>query len=700
MKKYICLFLSTLMFLTVFSPVNCYARDGKKVIRVGFYTLANYQECDENGNYSGYFVDYLREISQYTGWEYEFIQMNYSACLKSLNDRNIDLVCGVDYSSFRTSTLDFSAQPAVTTHYELYALKDNDTYYYNDYADFDGISIGVLASCKQLDALDDYADAHHFSFEKQYFENTAQLEKALEDNTVDAIYATSVSHPSEKKILASLPSFPLYFVTFKGNPIMEYLNYAQAVILNVNPNFDHDLYTTYQQDIRNYRCEFTRDELDYLSTAPEITVTCDPSKAPIEFYNENTQTVSGIAADVLDLVSQYTGLHFRYIKSDSFSDALSKLQSHEIDILTALAHDYAWSEQNQAFLSTPYLNSSIVVVRNNKTKSHERNIVALPHSFNLTNSILDNPEYDTEDVVYYDTIEECFQAVLSGSADCTYADNYNASYLLSQVKYRNLSSTTLTAMTEDVSFGLSDQCDPRLLSIINKGLACISSEQLDSIVLQNCSYRENPSLFTLVYAYPRISIPIILAVSMALLSLLLGILLIRSRKTKEIRVMSETDALTGLYNRRAAEDHITRQMQEDGRNPDCVRPLISIDLDKFKRVNDTYGHLEGDALLIAVADTIKTSVRNSDIVGRIGGDEFIVYLGNVTDKKDAEAVADKLCTAIRSLSTLKPEWSEISASIGISFADRAEIEMEELYIAADKAMYSSKGNGRNQYQIL
>lgn len=700
MKKYICLFLSTLMFLTIFSPVNCYARDGKKVIKVGIYTMDNYQECDENGNYSGYFVDYLREISQYTGWEYEFIQMNYSACLKSLNDRNIDLVCGVDYSSFRTSTLDFSAQPAVTTHYELYTLGDNDSYYYNDYEDFDGMNIGVLASCDQLDALDDYAAAHHFSFEKQYFGNTAQLEKALEDNTVDAIYATSVSHPSEKKILASLPSFPLYFVTFKGNPIMEDLNSAQAVILDVNPNFDHDLYTTYQRDIRNYRCEFTRDELDYLATAPEITVTYDPSNAPIEVYNENTQTASGIAADVLDLVSQYTGLHFRYIKSDSFSDALSKLRSHEINMLTALAHDYSWAEQNHTLLTTPYLNSSIVVVRNSKSQSHERDIVALPNSFHLTNSILDNPEYDTENVVYYDTIEECFQAVLSGSADCTYADNYNASYLLSQVKYCNLSSTTLTAMTEDASFGLSDQCDPRLLSIINKGLACISSEQMDSIILQNCSYKEDPSLLTLVYAYPRISIPIILAVSMALLSLLLGILLIHSRKTKEIRVMSETDALTGLYNRRAAEDHITRQMQEDGRNPDCVRPLISIDLDKFKQVNDTYGHLEGDALLIAVADTIKTSVRNSDIVGRIGGDEFIVYLGNVTDKKDAEAVADKLCTAIRSLSTLKPEWSEISASIGISFADRAEIEMEELYIAADKAMYSSKGNGRNQYQIL
>lgn len=657
MKKYICIFLSILIFLTGFSPIESFARDGKKVIKVGFYPLNNYQECDENGNYSGYYVDYLREISQYTGWEYEFIQMNYSACLKSLNDRNIDLVCGVDYSSFRTSTLDFSAQPAVTTHYELYALEDNDSYYYNDYEDFDGMSIGVLASCDQLDALDDYAAAHHFSFEKQYFGNTAQLEKALEDNTVDAIYATSVSHPSEKKILASLPSFPLYFVTFKGNPIMEDLNSAQAV-------------------------------------------TYDPSNAPIEVYNENTQTASGIAADVLDLVSQYTGLHFRYIKSDSFSDALSKLRSHEINMLTALAHDYSWAEQNHALLTTHYLNSSIVVVRNSKPQSHERDIVALPNSFNLTNSILDNPEYDTENVVYYDTIEECFQAVLSGSADCTYADNYNASYLLSQVKYRNLSSTTLTAMTEDASFGLSDQCDPRLLSIINKGLACISSEQLDSIVLQNYSYKEDPSLLTLVYAYPRISIPIILAVSMTLLALLLGILLIHNRKTKEIRIMSETDVLTGLYNRRAAENHITRQMQEDGRNPDCVRPLISIDLDKFKQVNDTYGHLEGDALLVAVADTLRTSVRSSDIVGRIGGDEFVVYLSNVTDRQNAMAVAEKLCQVIRGLSTMKKEWSNISASIGISFADHPDIKMEELYISADKAMYSAKENGRNQYQTL
>lgn len=700
MKKFICIFLSFLIFLTTLSPADCFARDGKKVIKVGFYTLDNYQECDENGNYSGYYVDYLREISQYTGWEYEFIKMNYSACLKSLNDKNIDLVCGVDYSTSRTSTMDFSAQPAITTHYELYTMLDNDSLYYNGYSDFNNMKIGILASCNQIEALDDFAKAHNFTYEKVFYGNTAKLEKALEDGTVDSIYTINVSHASEKKILASLPSFPLYFVTFKGNPIMEDLNAAQSVITDVNADFEHDLYASYQKDTRNYRCEFTKEELEYIHSNPTITVTYDPANAPIEYYNKKTHSCSGISTEVLEQISEFTGLHFTYVESDNFTDALSKIQNHEVDVLSAMAHNYQWAQQNHSFLTTPYINTSIVVIRSQTAKGQTRNIVALPRNFYFTNSIINDPGNHFTDILYYDSIDSCFDAVVTGKADCTYVNNYVANYLLSQVQYRPLTSTPISAMTEDISFALSDRCDPRLLSIMNKGLACISSSKMDSIVLQNSIHEGNPSLVTLIFAYPRISIPIILAVSATLLALLLGILLIHNRKTRQIRIMSATDPLTGLYNRRATEEQIAKQMETDGKNPSCVRPLISIDLDKFKQVNDTYGHLEGDALLIAVADTLRTSVRSSDIVGRIGGDEFVVYLSNVTDRQNAMAIANKLCQVIRELSTMKEEWRNISASIGISFADHPDMKMEELYISADKAMYSAKENGRNQYQIL
>ena len=156
------------------------------------------------------------------------------------------------------------------------------------------------------------------------------------------------------------------------------------------------------------------------------------------------------------------------------------------------------------------------------------------------------------------------------------------------------------------------------------------------------------------------------------------------------------DELSGLYNRRylnavLSERKFTKCKSLYG---------IMMDVNDFKYINDTYGHLEGDALLIAVADTLRTSVRSYDIVGRIGGDEFVVYLSNVTDRQNAMAVAEKLCQVIRGLSTMKKEWSNISASIGISFADHPDIKMEELYISADKAMYSAKGNGRDQYQTL
>ena len=131
-----------------------------------------------------------------------------------------------------------------------------------------------------------------------------------------------------------------------------------------------------------------------------------------------------------------------------------------------------------------------------------------------------------------------------------------------------------------------------------------------------------------------------------------------------------------------------------------LHAFLIMDVDKFKNVNDTYGHLEGDALLIAVADTLRTSVRSYDIVGRIGGDEFVVYLSNVTDRQNAMAVAEKQCHVIRGHSPMKKEWSNIYASNGISLADHPDIKMEELYISADKAMYSAKGNGRDQYQTL
>ena len=108
--------------------------------------------------------------------------------------------------------------------------------------------------------------------------------------------------------------------------------------------------------------------------------------------------------------------------------------------------------------------------------------------------------------------------------------------------------------------------------------------------------------------------------------------------------------------------------------------------------------MEGDLLLKAVAKTLKNAVRQTDIVGRLGGDEFIVYLTNISTKKTAEKVAAKLCAAVSALSLEKEEWSEITGSFGIAFAT-PDMNWDTLYNHADRALYDAKEKGKNQYCV-
>ncbi len=162
--------------------------------------------------------------------------------------------------------------------------------------------------------------------------------------------------------------------------------------------------------------------------------------------------------------------------------------------------------------------------------------------------------------------------------------------------------------------------------------------------------------------------------------------------------IDQTDALTGILNRGAVQAQITMALEKEKQSDELVCPLISVDLDNFKAVNDTYGHGEGDLLLKAVARTLSHSVRQTDIVGRMGGDEFIVYLANVNSKKTAEKVAAKLCTAVCTLSVEKEEWRDISASFGVAFGN-SNSNWETLYHQSDIALYDAKQKGKNQYSL-
>ena len=181
-----------------------------------------------------------------------------------------------------------------------------------------------------------------------------------------------------------------------------------------------------------------------------------------------------------------------------------------------------------------------------------------------------------------------------------------------------------------------------------------------------------------------------------------GLLLdIMEQKSVEDRILylAEHDSLTGLINRRRFQQELERGIAYTQRYQQ-QSALLFIDLDQFKYINDSYGHLYGDEYLVDVSRRLLKALRRTDILGRLGGDEFGVIIPNVT-LEEAKTVANAL------LSTLSQEsiryndnFIHISASIGIVFFPGQGVVSSDLLAKADAAMYTAKNAGRNQYHLF
>jgi diguanylate cyclase (GGDEF)-like protein len=175
-------------------------------------------------------------------------------------------------------------------------------------------------------------------------------------------------------------------------------------------------------------------------------------------------------------------------------------------------------------------------------------------------------------------------------------------------------------------------------------------------------------------------------------------LLIKEMKQK-YQHLAHHDMLTGLPNRSLLTDRL-QQMLAQARRSTSQGALIYMDLDKFKPVNDTLGHDMGDLVLQEIAQRLLASVRESDTIARIGGDEFVVLLPSIEDQQDASTVAEKIRAALALPFLANGHTINIGCSIGIAIYPEHGADEISLMKNADIAMYQAKQNGRNNVQMF
>lgn len=166
----------------------------------------------------------------------------------------------------------------------------------------------------------------------------------------------------------------------------------------------------------------------------------------------------------------------------------------------------------------------------------------------------------------------------------------------------------------------------------------------------------------------------------------------KEKLQKEVHI----DALTGAYNRKGIITHIEELLRQ---NPEAISACVSLDIDNFKEVNDTFGHLYGDAVLSETAKKIQKLCRSDTLIGRLGGDEFVAFFPRLQSEEVLMHAAERLQTALVNTYTSGSHMVKTSVSMGISFYPRHGTTFTELYDKADIAMYHCKRNGKNGWTV-
>ena len=181
------------------------------------------------------------------------------------------------------------------------------------------------------------------------------------------------------------------------------------------------------------------------------------------------------------------------------------------------------------------------------------------------------------------------------------------------------------------------------------------------------------------------------------LSFAAAIALKNSELVEQLHSAATTDELTGLFNRRALEERLASEISRSLRHQLHTSVLL-LDLDRFKVVNDTMGHAAGDRLLVQVGHELRKQCRALDVVGRLGGDEFLVILP-MTKPSEAKVFVARVQAALREIEKTNPEFGACTLSMGIAESPHHGTTVSSVLAAADNALYRAKRSGRNTVEV-
>ena len=717
MQKLLCALFALLLTICSF-PLSVQAEEvgsSGRTVRIGLVDPPGHTDEYAYQMLLNQLRGYLSEVSKHNRWQYVYESGSYQECVERLRRGELDFV-GPVQPGVTTAGMIFVGGVPNWTLLHLYRPDDSGAPLLSRAPE--NVTVGIIVNEVNQSALSFFMKRNEWHARIRPFLDGESMMAALRSGEIDAVCDNGAHVEPGIYLEQSFAVVPARLMTTPDKQALcDELTDSVVTIETLNPGFGTSLKGKYVDRALQAIVRPTEKARRFVEAAKELRVAFLTDFLP--FYElRKDGTADGLYFDILRLLSESSGLRFSFCRAESETQLWTMLASGEADLAFVSYADEATGMDVYYTGDVREEEFSVVRRRDGKFQPYAKDMAVMPAGFPGAVQYLS--EKSRKQIRTTSSVEACLDDVELGVYEIAYIPSLYLRQENTMFYRTNLEEVGYEVVELPVALAISPKQPLILQNILNRAILRLDKNEVERLALENG--RPSLSLAYLMEQYPlRMALfvclmlagPVVLffVISRNRLQKKQNEILRQKNKDLEIalrrveamrisrdgyKLESETDRLTELYNKIAFEETVRKKLKTMPKGE--TGAFYIIDMDRFKEANDTYGHQCGDEILKKFSTLLKEVFRQSDCLGRFGGDEFVVFIeGNLT-REGVERKAKQLVDAARSIEVENTDF-HITISLGVAMYPENGANYDYLFNAADRALYQVKTEGRDGYSI-
>lgn len=659
------------------------------------------------GEPQGFGIDLMRLLSERSGLQFKYINgYTWDELVEMFFAGEIDLLHSLSITPEREEKAFFSPP---YYHSKNVLILRRDTEDTNNLEDLDGKIIALPKGWSSIQFFETYYPEVHIievesSRQALEYVDQGKVFATVEQEGIASYFIKKFGF-NDLKLSAWIDNDELqktssmHFAVLRNNPLLfQILDKALSTVQPEDMNrLTRKWFSRSGRGIGSEDVGLTPSERQFLNEKKSVTYCIAPGRMPLEGYED--VRVSGMTSDFMEMFSERVGVSFINVPTSTWAESLDFLRNGKCEILP-MVNESTGLKQYLSFTSS-YLSYSVAII----ARENQPLIGGMDDLKGLKVAVPAKSFIEEMVIRWYPELQltaapdpkQCLRALVSGSVDTVLLSMPVAAHYIRHMGMSDLKVAGIAGFKDTIRIGVTKE-NVQLHSVMSKLVRALPMSDVEEVsqkwVSLKFEHELDYGLMFKILAVIFVFVALIITWNWQLVRLNRKLAETHNEleeKSRELERLSITDSLTRLYNRRYIEESLQKEIDRHKRYKHGLA-VILIDLDNFKQVNDRFGHQAGDMCLTTFATLLTDHSRKTDIVGRWGGEEFILLCPeNSLDAAVLKAEYMRILLA----ETEFPEIGRQTASFGVASWTDGET-VQALIERADAALYRAKGEGRNR----